>query len=70
MNTHIRNKRADEVWMSAYIASLSSNQKYSVEDCLWIADTIMGDWAERFGTEDDLADIEANKARREMGNEP
>lgn len=69
MNTNIRSKRADEVWLAVALATIQRGDegtRYSPG----LADVVTNDWAARFGTEDDLADIadiEANKARREMG---
>lgn len=62
MNTNIRSKRADEVWLAAFLQTLCENPEQ--------ADYALDQWAARFGTEDDLSDIDANKARRAMGNEP
>lgn len=64
MNTNIRSKRADEVWLAALIEILSSNPEYSIEDCVYLSDDVMRYWAARFADDETLQDIEANKARR------
>ena len=62
MNTNIRNAEARRFWEAAFLQTLC---KEPIQ-----ADWALDAWAARFGTEDDLSDIEANKARRAMGNEP
>ena len=66
MNTNIRSKRADEVWLAVALATIQRGDE-GIRYSPGLADVVTNDWAARFGTEDDLADIEANKARREMG---
>ena len=68
MNTNIRSKRSDEVWLAAYLSGLNSGEVPS--NCAVYADMTIDFWAARFADEETLADIDANKARREIGNIP
>ena len=65
MNTHIRNAEARKFWEHCFFY-LQDDMEY----CVFYADNATKEWAKRFGDEETLQDIEANKARREMGNEP
>ena len=70
MNTHIRNADARRFWESVYLACFVSVTQIDGNGLIKEADLALDDWAARFADEETLADIDANKARREMGNEP
>lgn len=65
MNTNIRNADARRFWEAVYIQT-----REGYINCYREADAALDGWAARFADEETLSDIEANKARRQMGNEP
>lgn len=66
MNTNIRSRRADEVWMQVFIRFVMEGMDFACQ----MADLSVDKWAARFSDEETLADIEANRARRNIGNTP
>jgi len=67
MNTHIRNAEARKFWEAVYLQDVAL---YEEIDSARFADCALVYWASRFADEETLQDIEANKARRELGNKP
>jgi hypothetical protein len=64
--SHITHADARKFWCDAYLKILDQRYMKPSE----VADRLLDHYAARFGDEQLLAEIEANKARREQGNMP